>query len=250
MNPDVRKGALLSMVAIGKGLIQRGTVYGTMDEFERSLDRAPWVSNKAKADIRATADSIIRRGLFIKRKEDVPEYCRRATYEMVKAWNRAKRDEWAKTKKLHVQSGMEVERHMTVPTIFYLVSSHQKPQKAHAVLQGTVLADRYWRKALEDAGMEGWYIKSVESYMRNHKTKTVQWAMGDPCYLITRPNCRHRLIPIPTWEVLTSSERSIRKRHNPSPTGVRRPISDADRYAQEKALEHEVSRRVSAYVKP
>ena len=67
-------------------------------------------------------------------------------------------------------------------------------------------------------------------YIRNRKIHTVQWAMGEPCYLLTRPNCRHYLIPVATKYALSHSLGDIRKLVQPRKTGVRRPLTDHDRW--------------------
>ncbi len=213
-----------------------------------SVDKIVWLDRESKADVRRTLSSLRKRGLLLARDPSaVPGYVAdRCVYEIVKSLNRSKRREWSKTKQLHVRSGMRLCRAQRDPIVFYLVSSHQKPQKAHAGLQGKVLVDRYWRAVLEARPRQ---YAEVESYVRSHGVMTVQEAMDAPHYLIVRPNCRHRLIPVPTSKVLCLSQQELRKAYDKAPTHVRRPITDAERYRQLQELKSEVYGRLSKSVK-
>jgi hypothetical protein len=107
-------------------------------------------------------------------------------------------------------------------------------------LQGKILVDRYWKSSLgEDMARE------VGRYVRMHDMHTVQWAMGEPCYLCTRPNCRHQLIPLRTADVLGMPEKDIRKRFNKEATKVRRPITDEQRRHVFLQMKGELMRRLS-----
>ncbi len=98
-------------------------------------------------------------------------------------------------------------------TVFFLCSSHFRPAKDHAPFQGLVYVDRFWRSKVD-----GNDYHKVASYIRNHKTKTVQEIMGPPVYLTTRPYCKHFLIPLSVQEVLGSSVRQIRLKYTKQPT--------------------------------
>lgn len=244
MNKDVHDGSLTLSLALGKGLLSKSPERAVLN----AIDQIVWLDRGSRADVRRTLSSLRRRGLLLARDPSaVPEYVAdRCVYEIVKSLNRSKRREWSKTKQLHVRSGMKLCRARKEPIVFYLVSSHQKPQKAHADLQGQVLVDRYWRAVLERSPQQ---YAEVEAHLKAHPMMTVQEAMDAPHYLIVRPNCRHRLIPLPTQKVLCLSKQELRKAYNKAPTHVRRPITDAERYRQLQELKSEVYGRLSKNIK-
>jgi hypothetical protein len=244
VNKDVHDGSLTLSLALGNGLMARRPERAVLS----AIDQIVWLDRESRADVRRTLSSLRKRGLLMVREPSaVPEYVAGScVYEIVKSLNRSKRREWSKTKQLHVRSGMKLCRAQREPVVFYLVSSHQKPQKAHADLQGQVLVDRYWRAVLETHPRA---YSEVESYLRTRPTMTVQEAMDAPHYLIARPNCRHRLIPLPTQKVLSLSKQELRKAYNKAPTHVKRPITDAERYRQLQELKSEVYGKLSKSIK-
>lgn len=244
MNKDVHDGSLALSLALGKGLLSKSPERAVLS----AIDQIVWLDRESRADVRRTLSSLRKRGLLMARDPSaVPEYVAdRCVYEIVKSLNRSKRREWSKTKQLHVRSGMALCRARRDPIVFYLVSSHQKPQKAHADMQGRLLVDRYWRAVLERSPQQ---YAEVEAHLKAHPTMTVQEAMDAPHYLIVRPNCRHYLIPMPTKKVLCLSQQELRKAYNKAPTHVKRPISDAERYRQLQELKSEVYGKLSKNVK-
>lgn len=90
--------------------------------------------------------------------------------------------------------------------IFFLCSTHGDPAKDHKAYQGKVYVDRFWRQKVSGSD----YYK-VASYIKNHNIKTVQYIMGAPVWLTTRPYCKHYFIPLQTSAVLTSSANKLRK---------------------------------------
>lgn len=240
MNPDVCKGTKLIMIAVGESLIDHPTLVGFKKKASSSLQKIPWMDSKSRANVIAVAEDIFRKGLYIKDKDSIPDYCAMRVDDVMKAFNQAKRSEWAKTRNLHVKSRMKVSRAMKDPIIFYLVSSHQKPQKAHESLQGNLLVDRYWRQTLESKRIPQKKIYEVKSFIEKEGVQTVQWAMGEPCYLIVRPNCRHKLIPIRTDDVMEINLKELNERFNSGKTGVKRPITDHQRWVEYKSLREDV----------
>ena len=100
-----------------------------------------------------------------------------------------------------------IRAHLRTPgQIFFICSVHEKPAEDHKDYQGKIYVDRFWRMKVG-----GGEFYSVLSYIKNHDTITVQEIMGDPVYLVTRPNCKHFFIPLDTQSVLHRSERSIRE---------------------------------------
>lgn len=128
-----------------------------------------------------------------------------------------------KAKRERVAEMLESCRNPTAPTVFYAVSTHQKPAHDHAKLQGTVAYDRNWRAVLGDSWE--WYLaKDVGRYIREHDLNSLQELMGPPWYMITRPYCRHRFVPLDTYDVLdgVANLRIL--------DGEHRSLTDAQRY--------------------
>lgn len=148
---------------------------------------------------------------------------------VMKALNRAYRRTWVRTRKVAVNSGLRLHRAMEEPIVFYVVSSHQKPQKAHEPLQGKLLVDRYWKSTLESVGGD---IKAVGRFIRNRRIKTVQWAMGEPHWLLTRPNCKHFLIPVRTDVAMAETAKVLASMSRRESRGTHRPLSDHERWRQ------------------
>lgn len=93
--------------------------------------------------------------------------------------------------------------------VFYLCSTHINPAKDHADWEGKIYVNADWEDRV-DPDMHG----KIAAYIRNHDIKTVQWVVGEPVYLITRPNCKHYFIEISVEEVLGNSVRKLLKKHN------------------------------------
>ncbi len=88
--------------------------------------------------------------------------------------------------------------------VFFVCSKHSKPAEDHKDYQGKIYVDRFWRTKL-DLTMQ----KKVEAYIKNHKVLTVQYIIGEPVFMTTRPYCKHYFIPVPTSTVLSSSYRKV-----------------------------------------
>ena len=147
----------------------------------------------------------------------------------------------AKAKAQTVGSAVQEARMEGEP--FFVVTTHQKPACGHKDIQGKLLIDRYWRSSLERSG-KGWLIPSVQRFIAARSIRTVQWAMGKPTYLITRPYCRHRLVNIITYEALTSPPEGIVVLDH-----AHRSLTDAQRYARYQARRNAIRkglRKISA----
>lgn len=236
MYKSTEKGTRKVMSAIGYGLFRYGTLTACRDRVGEILSAVPWLDGRSRADILNEAMAVARAGLLLRRKAEIPSFCSRYLDGVMKAWNRAYKRLWVRTRDVGLKSAMKLQRGREDPVVFYLVSSHQDPQPAHAPLQGKVLVDYYWRSTLEGDIRLG----SVAKYVRNRKIRTVQWATGAPHYLCSRPNCRHYLIPLKTNDVLSFSVREIREKYQPKRTGVHRPLTDAQRAAAYAKLKRDV----------
>ena len=92
---------------------------------------------------------------------------------------------------------------------FFLASAHPNPAKDHAAWEGKMYFDADWENFIPDEST----ATRIRSYIKNRKLRTVQWVVGAPVYLITRPNCKHYLQNIPIDEVLHASPKTLLKRH-------------------------------------
>lgn len=63
---------------------------------------------------------------------------------------------------------------------FVLASRHDDCAKDHLDYQGKIYVKEWALK-----------YKAVKDYCRENNIKTVEWVMGKPAWLTTRPNCRH-----------------------------------------------------------
>ena len=242
MYKTTEQGTKRVCVAIGKALMKQGTLLACREAVSAVLNSISWMDVRMKADVAREAEALARNNLGIASTYPwkVPSGIAYHLEEVMKAFNRAYKKAWKRTAKTYIGSQLKLQRGREEPVVFYLVSSHQKPQPAHEPLQGTVLIDRYWNAAT--GGDE-----RIEGYLKTHKVHTVQWAMGAPHYLISRPNCRHYLIPLKTEEVVSSTVKQIRSRHQRKPTNVRRPITDSQRWVEFKALRVEVLNALMKY---
>lgn len=94
--------------------------------------------------------------------------------------------------------------------IFYLCSRHTNCAEGHKDFQGKIYVSENWRERCPDNATK----RKVVAYIRNHNCRTVQEIVGDPVYMVTRPNCRHYFIEIDIDEVLHSSVNKMLKKHD------------------------------------
>lgn len=83
--------------------------------------------------------------------------------------------------------------------IFYQCSKHNNCAPDHSAFQGKIYVDRYWRSILGEKDA------TVLSYIRSNRIHTIQWVMGSPVWMTTRPYCKHRLIGVDTPTVLSGN---------------------------------------------
>lgn len=120
--------------------------------------------------------------------------------------------------------GRDIENHdkldyltkLTSQGIFYVCSQHTHCAEGHKDFQGRVYVSENWRERCEDAVER----RRVASYIRNHNCLTVEEIVGDPVYMVTRPNCRHYFVSVDIEEVMHTSVRKMLKEHKMVHTGV------------------------------
>ena len=81
--------------------------------------------------------------------------------------------------------------------IFWLVSSFGDSAKDHVDYQGKIYIDRDWESMVDEETR-----KQVQDYISANGTRIKQDVEEGEPYLTTRPNCRHRWMPMNTEEVL------------------------------------------------
>jgi hypothetical protein len=106
--------------------------------------------------------------------------------------------------------------------IFWLVSSFGDSAKDHVDYQGKIYIDRDWESMVDEETR-----KQVQDYISANGTRIKQDVEEGEPYLTTRPNCRHRWMPMNTEEVLGGkSTNTMLKENNMLLNG---------KYEQEKA---------------
>lgn len=117
----------------------------------------------------------------------------------------------ARGKKQKIILALDRYRNEPFPVIFYLCSSHEGCTSKHKDYQGKIYVDMKWKKALQRGTDTAFLIPACEAYIKNHGILTVQSVTDGEPYLLTRPNCRHRLKALDTWTVLTNSLNKIKR---------------------------------------
>lgn len=93
--------------------------------------------------------------------------------------------------------------------VFYLCSSHKNPAKDHADWEGKIYISKDWKERVSPDEAE-----KISAYVQNHQIRTVEEITGAPVWLVTRPNCKHYLVPVTVEEVLQNSVRKLLKTHD------------------------------------
>lgn len=105
-------------------------------------------------------------------------------------------------KRNYVSNGLE-------KGVFFLVSKHEDSAKDHEGYQGRIYVNAKWREIVTDKADR----KLVNVYISKNRTQTFQWVVGEPVYMITRPNCRHYFMGLPIKEVVSHTEDELLERH-------------------------------------
>lgn len=163
---------------------------------------------------------------------------------VIKTENLIKRHEEARAHKSFLTGLIKDSRERTDPIVFYLSSHHANPAEDHEYWEGMVYVDYFWRRTVQ-----GIYppekIRQIEKYIDENHIYTLQWVVGFPVYLTTRPYCRHYFTPVPTSEVLGSDLSTIKKNH-PETKMWYRKLSDKERGKRFQDKRNLISRALSS----
>jgi hypothetical protein len=232
---------------IGEGALSGEPLYVTDGKIKNLVDQVPLLNVRDRAHVKERLLDVSRRARAIHDPRRMAEWLTsRSTFgEIYSASYSAEVAAGIRVVEGTVVKGLSANRGRSIPTVFYLISSHQNPAKDHAELQGTVLIDRFWRSAL---GGDASLIAMVDSYIASNSTLTVQEAMQGPHWLLTRPNCHHWLEPMQTEEVLRlGSDAEVKAAHPESQTGARRDFPDDHaRYVRRERMLSKVRTSVMA----
>ena len=119
--------------------------------------------------------------------------------QVVKAARKVMRNRDIRNKQKQTRSYLD-----STDCVFMVCSKHKSPAEDHKDYQGKIYVDRFWRTKV-DAEMQ----KKIEAYIKNHKVLTVQYIIGEPVYMTTRPYCKHYFIPVSTAHVLSTSYKKV-----------------------------------------
>lgn len=114
--------------------------------------------------------------------------------ELYKACRRVQLDVRQKTKLEGVRAQLKDSE-----SVFVMCSKHYPVAPDHKDYQGKLYVHQNWRTLVR-----GKEYRAVSEYIKNNDVLTIQSVMKNPPYLITRPNCRHKLVVVPVSAVLKS----------------------------------------------
>lgn len=131
--------------------------------------------------------------------------------ELYKACRRVQLDIRQKTKLEGVRAQLKTD-------IFVMCSKHYPVAEDHKDYQGKLYVNQNWRGLVS-----GRDYRAVSDYVQSEGLLTIQSVMKNPPYLITRPNCRHKITAVPVEAVLSGEDLSeyrkeshSKKRHSKS----------------------------------
>ena len=115
----------------------------------------------------------------------------------------------SENKDLILKLGIQNNRKLENPRIFYLASAHNDCANDHKDYQGKIYIDEKWQDLIKDEELK----QEIQKYVNIHNVKTFQWVIGKPVWFITRPNCRHYVKSMKTDDVLGKSVETLIRNH-------------------------------------
>lgn len=179
----------------------------------------------AYSSLRKTKSSINYQESLKKRSEGVFEALNKKvieTAELAKAGNFVLNEKEFNTKAQNLTQMFDESRESEAYSPFYLSDSHANCAKDHLAYESRVYYDEKYEQFVTDESE----LAKIKAYIHNHKCMSVQAVVGAPVWFTTRPNCKHRLVPVPVAEVLGSSIRKMQIKRKLIVKSV--PISNAE----------------------
>lgn len=96
--------------------------------------------------------------------------------------------------------------------LFLACSAHSQPAPDHKNWQGKMYIRKDWRSRLPDDDRAA--EKAIASYVQRNSVKPFEWVIGEPVYMVFRPNCKHFFMPVSTIDVLKMSVPNILKKEH------------------------------------
>jgi hypothetical protein len=87
---------------------------------------------------------------------------------------------------------------------FYIASSHSDSAPDHKDYQGKIYYDENWRQMVPKE-----LHADVQTLITRTNMKSFQWVKDEPVYMTTRPNCRHKFMPLSIDEVLEKTPNQL-----------------------------------------
>jgi hypothetical protein len=88
------------------------------------------------------------------------------------------------------------ERARNAKHVFWVCSKHNDCAKDHVAWQGKYYISEDWKRI---ADRKDW--GEIEALVRIRNIRPMEWVEGAPAWLVTRPNCRHFMVSVPTETV-------------------------------------------------
>lgn len=257
MSPALERWAVGASAQIAKWILRSLTVQELREGLDRASGHLTFLNERERSFLRDGAEAVARdvaarfgfrrsnqAGYVPPDRMRVAQIMSRSTVQgkLERVANQMDRRLQLKAKSVRVSKTLEDGR-KRVGTGFYLSTWHQRPADGHRAFQGQLYVDRMWRTALESAGY-AFFIPMAEAKIREEGIKTVQWVMGPPAYLVTRPYCRHMFVPIPIHEAMFLPLSEIKARHPEAQDHAHRALTDAQRRMKAAQRRLRVKRKI------
>ena len=106
-------------------------------------------------------------------------------------------------------TNQQLEVNKIAKNVFFICSSFEDCAEDHAKYQGQI----YYDDRFLSYGFEKEKIKEIKDVIRNKKMLSIQQVMNNKPYLTTRPNCRHRFMPITMQQALGNTTNLLKRLH-------------------------------------
>ena len=200
-----REVAFLASECPGISIIEKGYLWSTaLRAYSLSAKQAHFGLKKAKSGIN-----------YQKRLKMRSETAFKAVKHNLIASNELTKAENDVLNRIEAREKMSELENLGKESIFFLCDVHESCASDHKLYQGRLYIRENWELYVDDPQLAA----QVNAYLHNHpymRKQTLEWVLGlrsdnkDPSpYLVRRPNCKHKLVPVTIEEVLHSSVRKL-----------------------------------------